>query len=576
MATMKSSPTPLEVHRLLDPVAAPHDSGELSRLARRRVIDRIGIGILVALALLIGLFHVFGSGPLWPDSPRYANGGAMIHDWLRSGDYRHPLDFAQANYAQYPGFSIPYHPPVYPGLLGLLFVVTGVSYFWARVLVAVCLALSGWFFFLISRRLEMGRLGSWVGALLLITLPEVACWSRDLMSEVPALMFLLAAALAFLVWVEKRQARYCWLMFALAELAFLSRVTIIGVLPAWPLYLLIRGRGRRLMLSRQAILALVLFVGFNYAWVRFALIFSAHENDAVTNAHPVFSYLTDNASYYQSRLPNMAGWGTLIAAIAGVLATARWGRPSLPGLFWFSWFLSFYVFNWLVPVHQEQRYFFFAMPALPGLVTCLFRWANPVPVWRLLAPALAGLGLVFNLFMISQFPPGLVGYDRVAEKLARLDKPGNVLMACWEDQELIFRYRANNPTAERSLIRGDRTLAIRVSAYTGVAPKVLAHDEEDVLDVIQRGRIRYVVTCSTPSVKWSGHTSEMVLADQTVRHNPDRFNLVDRFPIHVEYISEYGKTIDGEAFLWEYTGTLPPGKSELPVRVPTADLSFSH
>src|SRR5262245_8757903 len=96
--------------------------------------------LLVAGALTIGLYGVSASGPTYPDAPRYANGGAMIHDWLLAGDWLHPYRFALENYRRYPGFSIPYHPPAYPSLLGLVFLVTGVDYVAARAFIAVCFA----------------------------------------------------------------------------------------------------------------------------------------------------------------------------------------------------------------------------------------------------------------------------------------------------------------------------------------------------------------------------------------------------------------------------------------------------
>src|SRR4051812_27170828 len=94
---------------------------------------------IVALAIVIGLANVGGSGSLVWDAPRYANGGAMIYDWLRSGEWLHPYQFAKLNYCQYPGFSIPYHPPLYPALLAAFFAATGgVSYLGARVFIALC------------------------------------------------------------------------------------------------------------------------------------------------------------------------------------------------------------------------------------------------------------------------------------------------------------------------------------------------------------------------------------------------------------------------------------------------------
>jgi 4-amino-4-deoxy-L-arabinose transferase-like glycosyltransferase len=539
----------------------------------RRALATLRSGSLVAVALVVGLYGVSSGGPLMPDSPRYANGACMMRDWMLSGNYLHPVAFAQENYAQYPGFNIPFHPPGYPGLLGTLYLITGVSYFWGRAFIAACLALSGCFAFAVSRRLGVGAAGAWAGALLLITLPEIACWSRDMMSEVPALMFLLAGSLAFLTWVRTRRPVYVWLAFGLAEFAFFSRVTSAGVLPAWFLFLAVSGRKRRLV-SAHLIAAAVLFLAVNVAWVKFALSYSELERPyrAANVAWQVGRFSWANMAYYPAHLPEMVGWGTLAAAAVGAAFAARSGRYSRAGLFWLAWLASYFAFQWALAVH-EPRYFLFALPALPGLAACLFRRRNPAAGRRWLAPGLTAAALAVNVVLICRLPGGLVGYDAVAADLARQDKPGNVLMACWEDQELIFRYRACAPPAQRMLYRSDRTLAIRAAKYTGLAPEVRAHTVDDLLDVIRRGRIRYVVTCASEGDRWRGHTDEMDLADRAVRTCPDRFALVGRFPLRIEY-QDSARPLDGEVILWEYTGELPEGKSELPVIIPTANLRY--
>ena len=90
--------------------------------------DLLPAAAIVAAALVLGIYALDRTGPLWPDSPRYANAGAMVHDWLRSGELGRPIQFAHESYCQYPSFSIPYHPPLYPSLLGLGFLPLGVSY----------------------------------------------------------------------------------------------------------------------------------------------------------------------------------------------------------------------------------------------------------------------------------------------------------------------------------------------------------------------------------------------------------------------------------------------------------------
>ena len=70
--------------------------------------------------------------------PTQARYGLMVRNTQRCGDdsrtgsfsgqILHPWEFAEQNYAQFPAFHLPYHPPGYPALLGLFFTVTGVSY----------------------------------------------------------------------------------------------------------------------------------------------------------------------------------------------------------------------------------------------------------------------------------------------------------------------------------------------------------------------------------------------------------------------------------------------------------------
>ena len=119
----------------------------LTSLHRIMLVDFAVCVGLVCGCLVIGLHNLSQSGPqLLEDGPRYANNGAMVHDWLLLGDYLHPVEFAHTNYVRYPAHSIPYHPPGYAVMLGLWFTVFGLSYASARAFVAFCLGLAVCFF----------------------------------------------------------------------------------------------------------------------------------------------------------------------------------------------------------------------------------------------------------------------------------------------------------------------------------------------------------------------------------------------------------------------------------------------
>lgn len=533
-----------------------------------RACDAAAWMVLLGVALAIGTYDTTGSGPLWPDSARYANGGAMMHDWLRSGEWSRPLEFAKQNYSQYPAFNIPYHPPAYPGLLGAFFVATGVSYFWARVFVAGCLGLCGGLCYALLREGGTGRAVSLACSLLLLTLPEMALWSRDTMSEVPSLAFILAGSWFFLRWLRTEQAWCCWAAFALAEVAFLSRVTTAGVLPAWFLFALLDGKARRL-LSPHLIAASVLYLAANVAWVQFTAQFSRFEVVDYDASLKRELFSLDNVVYYPQRLPAMVGWPTLVGVLAALGCLVFLRRRCRAGLFWLSWLASYYAFSVALAFH-EPRYFLCAVPAFAGLAACLFHPDLPSRLRRWPAVGLVVLCLAYNAVQVTRLPRGLVGYEPVGQRLARLESPGNVMLACWDEQDLIFRFRASEPSVPRCLIRGDRTLAIRPPSYTKAETVTQAQSAAEVCDFIRRGRVRYLVTCSALGNGYDLRTPEMVLAHDAAQSLPEKFALLDRYPL----VLDSGDSLRTEVFVWEYLGELPDGPSELPVVIPTAGMTL--
>jgi hypothetical protein len=513
------------------------------------------------------MIDVRGSGSLAWDAPRYANGGAMIHDWLTSGLWGHPYRFAKLNYCQYPGFSIPYHPPVYPALLGLFFAVTGgVSYVGARLFIALCLGIGACTFAAVARRLGVARGMSYVAALLLVLTPEIARWSRDTMSETPALMFGFVAAYCFLRWLEHRENVWCWLAFAAAELAFLSRVTAAGLLPAWFLFMVVT-RDRQALKSIAFYVAGGVYLAVNVVWVVFIAQFSKFET--VSNVSPTrVSHLSwSNLSFYPDHLPAMVGWGTLAAAFAGVycvVVLARRGVRSNQGLFWLCWFVSYYAFQLLLAVNDE-RYFTFAVPALIGLAVLFASDAVSPLVRTRIGPALLAAAFVVAIGRDLRLSHGTVGYGEVSRFLATTKDSGNILVAAPEVSDFIFRYRAAAPRSVRRIVRGDRTLAMRVSDYAPVQSEQLAHSATDVRDVLRRGRIRYLITYAPDTA----HASpEDLLAHTTATRDPTSFLLLKTFPFTTDY--------DGPAkfFVWEYRDTLPSGAGDLRAVVPTAGLDL--
>ena len=561
---------------------ARHVSASGRLLDWKRVArDGVCCSLLLCAALLIGCSNLSASGTLWPDGPRYANAAVMIHNWILSDDLLHPYRFAQSQYIQYPGFNLPFHPPVYPFLLGVFFLIAGVSYVSARVFVALCLGIAGCFLYAILRRMNIGRVAALGCALILLTMPEIARWSRDTMSEVPALAFLLAGSYFFLRWLESTKFVHCLIAFGLAEAAFLSRVTTAQVVPIWLLFaFLTRDKSKARKLQILPLAAAYLLV--NAGWVIFVRQFSKYEMGVGTSSAAAGSSLLSwkSASFYLSYLPSMAGWGTLIIAGLGLVYALKLRKREVLGIYWASWLVGSCAFLFALRLVPEPRYFFYILPCFPGFAAVLFTRHVDKTVRTWIAPALLGLCLLTNVISLKRIPSGVVGYDAVAQQLAHTDAPGNIMPVCWGIQDFIFRYQASKPDVQRSIIRGDRTLAVRLGSYGGfsggvnVDTLIIAHNEQEMLDVLRRGRIRYLITCVPDDPRRDDRTHEMLLAHEVAQSLPESFALQGKYPLSLSYADDYGNAgpLTFQVYVWQFLEELPTGPSELPVVVPTADL----
>jgi hypothetical protein len=531
-------------------------------------LPELGIAVCYAMvAAAAALTGLDASGPIWPDSPRYANAAAMIHDWLLADGWPAPIPFAEANYAHLPGFSVPYHPPGYPAALGVWFLVTGVSYASARVFIALCWALAAWLFYRINRELKIGRGPAFAAGLLLLTTPQMALWSRDAMSEVPSLVPLFAAALFWLRWLRTGRLRDGLLALVLAEVAFFFRVTTAGALPGLVLFGAMNSRWDRRRVSWIAA-AGAAYLLVNAAWVAFAAQYSIHEIAADGKGK---LWGTRAWDYFSTCIPGIAASGTAALAALG-LARGIGDRARCRAVgFWLAWLASFIAFKAIVPTTLEARHFFTALPAFAGLSAAAFSWESARQ--RVVTGLLCSIAITANLVLLADHPMGITGYRAVGDALARCREPGNVLLACWEDQDLIFRYRAANPRCERYLLRSDRTLAIRLSHYTKAEPIVNAHCEADVMQLLRAGRIKYVVSCLPSTDAGDSRPIEMRLVTATVSAHPELFRQLGAFPVDVQYVDDIHPG-SGEILLWEFAEVVVGGPPNLTIPIPTAGLEL--
>ncbi|MEX2214362.1 MAG: glycosyltransferase family 39 protein [Phycisphaeraceae bacterium] len=518
--------------------------------------------VLCLAAVLIAMIGVGASGPTWPDAPRYTNAAAMFYEWVHSGRFLSPFQFAYENYARYPGFSIPYHPPGVPVMMGTFFLVTGVSYTAARLFTALCMAGCCVLLAVLLRRVGCGRLASLMAAALFLTTPEVARWNRDTMSEIPALLLFLIASLVFVSGYYANRPGRIWIAFALALVAILSRITIIGLLPAWGLFMLLK-KDYRKAFSPHILIPAALCLIATFAYMKFASTYARIETEISG-----LSLHFDQWSFFGFFAGETMVWGTMWIGLLSLVALLFVPRNDGTKLI-LAWLLSVILFKVMLFTTPEIRHFIFIFPAMAALAAIPLTHFNRTKVQRAIVWSVAVLALGANVMAWSQIPTGVVGYGTTATQLARQEKPGNIFMACWHDQDLIFHYRSLVSRHDRLMIRSDRTFAIRLSDYAERPVKKVVPDVAEALETIRKGRIRYLLTCTSSLPGYDNRPYDFLLAEELVRKHPDQFVNVSESHVAWQFGPGQHRSV---VTLWEYTGPMRQGPSELKLVVPTADI----
>ncbi|MGL6074773.1 MAG: ArnT family glycosyltransferase [Fimbriiglobus sp.] len=522
---------------------------------------------LFLLALALALIGAERRGAMWPDSPRYVNAAAMIHDWMLSGTWTKPMAFAEQNYLQYPSFSIPYHPPGYPAILAVVFLVTGVSYTAAKGFVAICWGGSVVLFYLLQLRLEVPSMRAALLSLMFLSTPLFVHWSQDTMSEIPALFFLFASTWVYLKWLDGGRSGWLFVAFVLLAIAFQCRITVICIYPAWGLFAISTSRFLRLFRSPTFWGLSAVMVVSVALWVKFVSAYAHFEVNSDGRSEGLSWELLRYFGLIAEEFWSQAN-GILLLAVAGFAASGR--LLDRATWFWLGWAISAIVFKALVITTPELRHIFYAVPATAGLAGLLWQVRVLQDGWLKWVPgALILFFVAFNGVMIYKLPTGLIGYEPHARWLAEQSEPGNCFLACPHDQDLIFRYRSLTPNATRQMIRSDRTISTRVAEYARKQTNQHLTQPAEILELLRRGRVRYVVVTLEDRPLLTYY--DWQLTARTVQSHPELFTEIARFEMHVYFEQPGYKQKVG---IYRFNEPLREGPSDLNLNIPTAGITL--
>jgi hypothetical protein len=427
--------------------------GSTTTIAGARLIPVAAAGAFGFLAFR----GLDAGGVVWTDAARHAMNGALIHDWLREGPWLAPGAYASWYYAHWPALSLGYHPPVFPAIEAVAYFLFGVGPFAARTVVALATALSAWLMYRLVLKTHGSPAVAFAAMVAGFSLPLVQSLSRDVMLEMPALVFVLLALLALPPLDEPFTARAALLFAALAGVAVWTKQLSVFIAAVPVAMALLTGR-RDWLLSRWLWLAVAACALALEGVTRFELAFGVESPRRFALSRGLEGLLRSNGEYYLNYA--WTNYGILLAILAGLsLLWAIWNHQwrkfvGSDGLY-IAW-VAAVMAALLLGEWASTRYLFFACLPLVTLAVVAAhrslarltraRWADAAVVVIASAVALVG---------VSRAPLELPG-PATAAQLVAADHPTRVLYAGESDGHFAFALRSATGDTNVIVIRGER------------------------------------------------------------------------------------------------------------------------
>lgn len=405
--------------------AVPHGRGQPAKRARTGVV--LAVGYLVALLVSAGLaagLGGFGSGFAGSDEPSHFVNALFVSRYLRDGFGQNPLAAAFDFYLHYPKFTIGQWPPLYYGLVGLVFLAVPASHETAMLLNAVVVALPALFVAWAALRL-VGPVAAVAAAAWYATLPIVLHAGLFFMTDQAVTAWVLATAAAWLAYVARGTLPLALLCAGCAAAGILTKGNAwqVGLVP--PLHMLLLGDWAPLRNWRTYAAGAVACVAL-VPWYLVTLGGTAGS----WMEQPGLDYAARAAGVNLSILLGNLGVGLALAAVG--LAVAWRARARAPA----AWRLAAlcasvvaanFLFQLALPAGLEER---FLAPALPPLVALAAAGGRHVVAWVLGRTSRLGAAVTAALLAAVLVAPGLHAAWRRDPKVdLRLAEVAHALMA---------------------------------------------------------------------------------------------------------------------------------------------------
>jgi 4-amino-4-deoxy-L-arabinose transferase-like glycosyltransferase len=510
--------------------------------------------IFILLAITMGMyFDLPRRGDIdWPDASRHALNGAFVLDFIQQLPWRHPIEFAYDYYRQWPALTILFYPPLFYGILAVVYAVFGVSEPSALLTELAFLFLLAWGAFRLSRH-WLDPPPALAVALLLLGAPELAFWGRQIMLDVPAYAFLVWAA-EFLVRHLKSGQK--WPLFGAVICAVAAAYTkynaIFFVVPI--AISLLYAYGWRVFRQRAVLQAAALGAALLLPLVGIFFAFGSYNLDqaAAFSGAEASRWNIAELTYYARSVPSVISWPTLALACLYVLAlpfapALRLARAD--AIFLGSWLLVGYAFYSMIAVKEPRHILFITYPLALAAVLLIDRTLAKVSFRYAVSLVFAAAILAWTL--TTGTVPAVAGTREAAESVAQLAPP-ETNVAFWgsRDGTFIYAMRAYSGRRDLGVVRLDKILLSDVTVYLehGFKENVISPDE--LTNTLRDLHVQYVVY----QTRYHDDLASVKALQEALGSN--KFSEVERIPM----TANYGKGYMADLVIYRMKEEVPRGR----------------
>ena len=328
----------------------------------------------MAVASLIFCLGVQGLSAAWsadflayPDEPSHFVGAVMIRDWLVSGRWFSPLEFARNYYDHYPFFAVGYWPPLFSIVTGFWLLITGVGRVQALLIPAAFAAGTGWLVYKLVRQ-RAGIAASFCAGALYLSLPPVRHWTCAVMVDHMTAFLCIATAVCLLRSLERPDLRNGILCAVCCACSSLSKYSAAYTI-ALPFLAILVLRRFDLLKKPSLLIQPVLFVAITGPWIlwtREMAFYGLPTERGALEANRIASFLLETFRVFPPVLMAIV----VLGLIALLLRPRAWRVDLVVLGLLCGGHLTFLVVS---PVGAEQRYLL--VPAAAILVASFAGWS---------------------------------------------------------------------------------------------------------------------------------------------------------------------------------------------------------